>query len=111
MRLNLYCKFYPSLLLRLDKRVFGNITTKQVIGAYPTISDARDIFERELGVLLAEMTSLSRKDLEKILEEQELARDHINSRPGAMALAQSKIHLFNEYNQKYVESIREEMHS
>ena len=48
-------------------------------------------------------------NLEK--NEQKIAESHINSRPGAMALAQNKIQLFNEYNQKYIQSIIEKLES
>jgi hypothetical protein len=50
-------------------------------------------------------------NLEKLLDEQKIAETHINSRPGAMALAQNKIQLFNEYNEKYVKSIKEKLES
>ena len=45
------------------------------------------------------------------MEEQKVAETHINSRPGAMALAQDKIQLFNEFNQKYVKAIKEKLES
>jgi hypothetical protein len=44
-------------------------------------------------------------------KEQKIAENHINSRPGAMALAQDKIQLFNEYNEKYVQSIMKKLQS
>jgi len=97
-------------LLELDKEVFGKITTKEIIGADPpAIPDTRDNFEKELVTLLVELTSQSKINLEKLLEEQKIAETHINSRPGAMALAQNKIQLFNEYNQKYVKAIKEKL--
>ena len=97
-------------MLELDKEVFGKITTKEIIGADPpVIPDARDNFEKELVILLAELISQSKINLEKLLEKQKIAESHINSRPGAMALAQDKIQLFNEYNQKYVKAIQEKL--
>ena len=99
-------------MLKLDKEVFGKITTKEIIGADPpAIPDARDNFEKELITLLAELISQSKTDLEKLLEEQKVAETHINSRPGAMALAQDKVQLFNEFNQKYVKAIKEKLES
>ena len=53
----------------------------------------------------------SKVDLEKILEEQKIAEAHVNNRPGAMALAQDKIQLFNVFNQKYVKAIKEKLES
>jgi hypothetical protein len=99
-------------LLELDKKVFGTITTKEVIGAIPpAIPDSKNNFEKELLVLLAKLPSHSKIDLEKLLEEQKIAEVHINNRPGAMALAQDKIQLFNTFNQKYVEAIKEKLES
>jgi hypothetical protein len=99
-------------LLELDKKVFGKITTKEIIGAEPpAIPDTKDILEKELGILLAELKSKSKENLEKILEQQKITQKHVNSRPGAMALAQNKIELFNEYNKKYVQRIKEKLES
>jgi hypothetical protein len=99
-------------LLELDKKVFGTITTKEVIGADPpAIPDTQNNFEKEFIILLAELTLHSKVDLEKILEEQKIAEAHINNRPGAMALAQDKIQLFNVFNQRYVKAIKEKLES
>jgi len=99
-------------LLELDKKVFGNITTKEIIGADPpAIPDTRDIFEKELLTLLTELSSQPKINLEKILDEQKIAETHINTRPGAMALAQDKIQMFNVYNEKYIQSIKEKLES
>ena len=97
-------------MLELDKEVFGKITTKEIIGADPpAIPNTRDNFEKELVTLLVELVSQSKVNLEKLLEEQKVAETHVNNRPGAMALAQDKIQLFNEYNQKYVKAIKEKL--
>ena len=99
-------------MLDLDKKVFGNITTKEIIGADPpALPNTKENLEKELATLLAELESVSKVNLEKLLEEQKIAENHINSRPGAMALAQNKIQLFNEYSQKYVQSIKERLQS
>lgn len=99
-------------MLDLDKKVFGNITTKEIIGADPpAIPNTRENLEKELTTLLAELELVPKMNLEKLLEEQKIAEDHINSRPGAMALAQNKIQLFNEYNKKYVQSISKKLES
>ena len=88
------------------------MTTKEIIGADPpAVPDTRNNFEKELVTLLAELISQSKINLEKLLEEQKVAETHINSRPGAMALAQDKIQLFNEFNQKYVKAIKEKLES
>ena len=99
-------------MLELDKKVFGNITTKEIIGADPpAIPDTKNLLEKELDILLEKIESQPKENLEKLLEQQEIAERHINSRPGAMALAQNKIQLFNEYNKKYVLTIKEKLES
>ena len=98
------------MLIELDKKVFGKITTKEIIGSDPpAIPDTRDLLENELKILLTELESTSTNNLEKIIEEQNIAEQHINSRPGAMALAQNKIKLFNEYNEKYVQTVKQKL--
>jgi len=99
-------------LLDLDKKVFGNIATKEIIGADPpALPDTRENLEKELATLLTELELVPKMNLEKLLEEQKIAENHINSRPGAMALAQNKIQLFNEYNEKYVQLITKKLQS
>ena len=99
-------------MLDLDKKIFGNITTKEIIGANPpALPDTRENLEKELSTLLAELESVPKMNLEKLLDEQKNSEIHINSRPGAMALAQDKIQLFNEYNEKYVQSITKKLQS
>jgi hypothetical protein len=100
------------MLLELDRKVFGKITTKEIIGAEPpAIPDTQDILEKELAILLVELKSQSKENLKKILEQQKIIQKHVNSRPGAMALAQNKIELFNKYNKKYVQTIKEKLES
>ena len=54
-------------MLELDKKVFGNITTKEIIGADPpAIPDTRDILEKELLILLTELSSPPKINLKKI---------------------------------------------
>ena len=99
-------------MLELNKKIFGKITTKEIIGAEPPeIPDTKNTLEKELIILLAELESQPKENLMKLLEEQKIVEKHINSRPGAMALAQNKIQLFNEYNKKYVQTIKEKLES
>ena len=97
-------------MVELDKKVFGNVETKVIIGADPPENpDTKDILEKELVILLKELESQPKENLEKLLEQQKTAEKHINSRPGAMALAQNKIQLFNKYNEKYVQTIKQKL--
>jgi len=45
--------------------------------------------------------------LENILEQQKISQKHVNTRPGAMALDQPKIEMFNDYNNEYLKKIKE----
>lgn len=100
------------MLLELDKKIFGKITTKEIIGAEPpAIPDTKNILEKEFAILLVELESQSKENLENLLEQQKIFEKHVNNRPGAMALAQNKIQLFNEYNKKYVQTIKAKLES
>ncbi len=94
----------------LDKKVFGKITTKEIIGAEPpALPDTKNLLENELKILLSELELKSKKELEKLVQEQKISEKLVNSRPGAMALAQNKIQLYTEYSQKYIQSINQKL--
>ncbi|QDI88906.1 hypothetical protein Nisw_04905 [Candidatus Nitrosopumilus sp. SW] len=96
----------------LDEKVFGKITTKEIIGAEPPEDpDTKDLLENELATLISELDSQPKENLEKLLEQQKTAEAHVNSRPGAMALSQPKIQLFTKYSQKYIQKIKEKLES
>ncbi|NND87067.1 MAG: hypothetical protein HKM23_07080 [Nitrosopumilus sp.] len=99
-------------MLELDKKVFGKITTKEIIGAQPpAIPDTMNIFEKEFQILLSDLESQPKENLKKLLDNQNFAKAHVNSRPGAMALAQNKIQIFNEFNEKYLSAIKSRLES
>ena len=94
-------------MLELNKKVFGNIMTQEIIGSEPCISEIKIIFEKELVILIKNLDSISKENLKNLLEQQKISQKHINTRPGAMALNQSKIEMFNDYNNKYLKKINE----
>ena len=94
-------------MLELTKKVFGNIMTQEIIGSEPSISEIKIIFEKELVILIKNLDSISKENLKNLLEQQKISQKHINTRPGAMALNQSKIEMFNDYNNKYLKKIEE----
>jgi len=94
-------------LLELNKKVFGNIMTQEIIGSEPSISDIKIIFEKELIILVGKLELISKENLDNVLEQQKISERHVNTRPGAMALNQSKIEMFNDYNSKYLKKINE----
>ena len=83
--------------------------TQEIIGSEPSIIKIKTIFEKELLILVKNLESISRENLDNILKEQKICEKHVNTRPGAMALNQSKIEMFNEYNDKYLEKIKEQL--
>ena len=99
-------------MTELDHKVFGKITTKEIIGAIPPANpDTKDMLENEFQILVSKLKSQTKTELEKLLEEQQIAEKLVNSRPGAMALAQDKIQMYTEYSQKYIKSINEKLQS
>mgnify|MGYP005649144419 FL=1 len=95
------------MLLELTKKVFGNVMTQEIIGSEPSISEIKIRFEKELEILNKNLESISKEDLENILEQQKISQKHVNTRPGAMALDQPKIEMFNDYNNEYLKKIKE----
>jgi hypothetical protein len=99
-------------LTDLDRKIFGKITTKEIIGASPpAIPNTKNLLEAELQNLTSRLESQTKETLQKLVEEQQIAEKHVNSRPGAMALAQDKIQLFTEYSQKYIQTINKILQS
>ena len=98
-------------MTELTKKIFGKITTKEIIGAVPPATDTKNLLENEFRNLINQLELQTKDDLKKLLKEQQIVNKHINSRPGAMALAQDKIRLFTEYNQKYIQIINEKLQS
>jgi len=99
-------------LTELDRKIFGQITTKEIIGASPpAIPYTKNLLDAELQHLTSKLESQTKETLQKLLEEQQTAENHVNSRPGAMALAQDKIQLFTEYSQKYIQTINKKLQS
>ncbi|MBT6838527.1 MAG: hypothetical protein HOA63_01540 [Nitrosopumilus sp.] len=96
-------------MLELTKKVFGNIMTQEIIGSEPSISEIKIIFEKELVILIKNLDSISKENLKNLLEQQKISQKHINTRPGAMALNQSKIEMFNDYNNRYFKKINEKI--
>ena len=81
--------------------------TQEIIGSEPLLSEIKVIFEKELKILIENLESISKENLENLLLQQKICQKHINTRPGAMALDQPKIEMFNHYNNKYLEKIDE----
>ena len=99
-------------MTELDRKIFGQITTKEIIGAYPpAIPNTKNLLEAELQHLTSQLELQTKETLQKLLEEQQILEKHVNSRPGAMALAQDKIQLFTEYSQKYIQTINKKLQS
>jgi len=81
--------------------------TQEIIGSEPPISEIKIKFEKEIEILVKNLECISKQNLEDILEQQKISQKHVNTRPGAMALNQSKIEMFNHYNDIYLKKINE----
>ena len=98
--------------MELDHKVFGKLTQKEIIGSFPpAIPDTKKLLDEELQQLTNQLESHNKESLKKLLEEQIAAQKLVNSRPGAMALAQDKIRLFTEYSKKYIQEIHQKLES
>ena len=61
------------LLTELNKKVFGKITTKEIIGAIPpAIPDTKKLLENELQNLINELESQTKDDLKKLLQKKKV---------------------------------------
>ncbi len=72
----------------------------------PPAIETREILDLELQLLISKLDTCTNEQLLSILHEHQAAVQHINSRPGAMALAWDKIDIFNEYSSKYTTHIQ-----
>ena len=81
--------------------------TQEIIGSEPSIIEIKTIFDKEFSILVRNLESISGENLDNILKQQKICEKHVNTRPGAMALNQSKIEMFNEYNNKYIKKINQ----
>ena len=95
----------------LDEKVFGSITIKEIIGETPNELETREKLNHEFEILMKGLEGKNQSDLSDLLEKQKDSERIVNSRPGAMALSQNKIRLFNEFSSKYVEGINRTLES
>lgn len=98
-------------MVSMDKKVFGDITIKEVIGAEPSIDELKQLLDIQYKILQKDLESKDKKQLNDLLAYQKIAEKDANSRPGAMALAQNKIKLLVEYSQKYISEINAKLES
>jgi len=96
-------------LVNLERRVFGKITLKEVIGAEPPLEDLRKSLVSQFQMLQNSLDSKNKDELKQLLKDQVESEKETNSRPGAMALAQDKIQLLVEFSQKYISEINKKL--
>ena len=94
-------------MIDLDEKVFGVITSKEIIGAIPIESEIEHMLSKEMDDLIKNLKGKSKSELNKLKEKQTKVEKEINSRPGAMALPQNKIRLFTEFSKQYVQKIED----
>jgi hypothetical protein len=90
----------------LDLKVFGEITLKEIIGSEPPLEpDMKDKMSSELALLQQKLEGKNQLELNNLYLKQKELQKIVNRKPGSMALSQSKISLFNEHTQKYLQEI------
>ena len=90
-------------MIDLNRKVFGKITAKEIIGSYPPAKpETEQSLLNELTLLLDEVKQKNIQEIKVLIANQKENHAQINSRPGAMALAQDKIMLFNEFSEQYI---------
>ena len=82
------------------------MTAKEIIGEVPHEKEFQENLENELLKLCNNIKEKSKEEIEKLLGNQLEVEKLVNSRPGAMALAQSKIRLYTEYSKKYTDYLK-----
>ncbi len=93
-------------MIDLDLKVYGEITLKEIIGSEPPLEpDMKDKMRSELTLLKEKLDGKNQSELYNLSHKQKELQKIVNSKPGSMALSQSKISLFNEYTQKYLQEI------
>lgn len=99
-------------MINLDKKVFGEVSAKEIIGSDPPLHPETETkLENQYNLLVNELNKKSKEELEKTLQEQKEIIKQMNSKPGAMALAQEKIKLFTDISFKYTQEIENKLKS
>lgn len=99
-------------MIDLNRKVFGRVVAKEIIGGEPPLyPETTNRLESEFSFLVNELNKKSRDELEKALQEQKEIIKQMNSKPGAMALAQDKIKLFTDFSFKYTQEIENKLKS
>ena len=99
-------------MIDLDKKIFGKVVAKEIIGGEPPLHpETTSRLENEFNLLVHELNKKSKEELEKTLREQKEIIKQMNSKPGAMALAQDKIKLFTDFGFKYTQAIENKLKS
>ena len=53
--------------------------TQEIIGSEPSIIKIKTIFERELSILVENLESISKENLDNILKQQKICEKHVNT--------------------------------
>lgn len=88
-------------MIDLNRKVFGRITAKEIIGSMPSKLELEKILADELRLLLQESKTKTDIEVRDLVTKQKEKQFEVNSRPGAMAWSQEKIQVFTEYSEKY----------
>jgi len=96
-------------MIDLNEKIFGNITSKEIIGSEPVQTETERLLNNEYIHLIKNLKGLEKLKLIELKEKQIQLENKMNSRPGAMAISQEKIRLFTNFSQNYVQKIEEKL--
>jgi len=96
-------------MIGLNDLAFGRIKTREILGAEPDLDLTKKMLKDEIRALILDLEGKSPRELMRLKDRQLQVRREINSRPGAMALPQSKIRLFSEFSAQYTDSIQQKI--
>jgi len=104
-------------MIGLNDLAFGRIKTREILGAEPDLDLTKKMLKDEIRALILDLEGKSPRELMRLKDRQLMrlkdrqlqVRREINSRPGAMALPQSKIRLFSEFSAQYTDSIQQKI--
>ena len=94
-------------MLDLNEKVFGEITSKEIIGSEPSETEIENLLTKELAKLIKNLEEKTRRELNDEKTKQIKVEKLMNSRPGAMALSQEKIRIFTCFSKSYIKKIEE----
>lgn len=85
--------------------MFGDVRLHEVIGPEPPAAELRRALAAELGRLTAELGAAGPGAAAGLGRRQAELHGMVNARPGAMAISQEKVRVYNGFSEEYMRRI------